>query len=85
MKKKGVNPFDVHSRLLKLQDENERLKKTHISIIEVEKLITENRQMKMEISKIQSSTQSLHGFFDDSTDKDITFKAVERLGVKSAT
>ena len=43
MKKLGVNPIDIHSRLLKLQAENDRLKKTHISINEVEKLIQENR------------------------------------------
>lgn len=49
MKKRGVNPFDVHSRLLKLQEENERLKKNTISINEVEKLIEENRKMKLEI------------------------------------
>ncbi|KAL4438950.1 hypothetical protein ABPG74_016670 [Tetrahymena malaccensis] len=72
MKKKGINPNDIHQRLLKLQEENERLKKTHISINEVEKLIQENRQMKLEITKIQQNTvQSMHGIFDDSkTDKD---------------
>jgi len=40
---------DITSKFLKLQAENEKLKKDHISMREVEKLIEENRQMKAEI------------------------------------
>jgi len=77
MRKLGVNPFDVHSRLLKLQAENDRLKKTHISLNEVEKIIQENRQMKIEISKIQSSSSSTKFAFGfDNPDKDNTVRTL---------
>jgi len=39
----------MNTRFLKLQAENEKLKKNHISIREVEKLIEDNRRMKAEI------------------------------------
>ena len=57
MKKHGLNIEDVHKRLLKLQEENEKLRKTHISINEVEKLIEENRKMKLEIQRIINTAQ----------------------------
>jgi hypothetical protein len=52
MRRKGLQQNDIHVKLLKLQDENEKLKKTHISLNEVENLIAENRHMKTEIQKI---------------------------------
>lgn len=53
LKRKGMSPDDIHSRLVSLQEENEKLKKTSVSMEEVEKLIEENRKMKMEIYKLQ--------------------------------
>ncbi len=47
LKRKGLNAQDIHAKLVALQEENERLKKTHVSLAEVEKLIEENRRMKM--------------------------------------
>lgn len=63
MRRKGLSQEDTHNRLLKLQEENERLKKTHIAINEVENLIKENRQMKIELQKVSaSSTQQSNSF-----------------------
>ena len=53
MKRKGMSPDDIHNKLLHLQQENEQLKKTSVSIDDVEKLLEENRKMKMEIHKLQ--------------------------------
>lgn len=53
MKRKGMSPDDIHNKLMQLQQENEQLKKTSVSIEDVEKLIEENRKMKMEIYKLQ--------------------------------
>lgn len=39
LKRKGLNAQDMHAKLMALQEENERLKKTHVSLAEVEKLI----------------------------------------------
>ena len=50
-----MNPDDIHTRLLSLQEENEKLKKTSVSMVDVERLIEENRLMKMEIHKLQMS------------------------------
>ncbi len=58
MRRKHQNVQDVHQRLMNLQAENERLKKTTISIQKVEELITENRKMKVEINQFHS--MSLH-------------------------
>ena len=55
LKRKGMNPDDIHTRLLSLQEENEKLKKTSVSMVDVERLIEENRLMKMEIHKLQMS------------------------------
>ena len=48
-----MSPEDVHQKLVSLQEENEKLKKTSVSMDEVERLIEENRKMKMEIYKLQ--------------------------------
>lgn len=42
-----MSPDDIHSKLMQLQQENEQLKKTSVSIDDVEKLIEENRKMKL--------------------------------------
>lgn len=55
LKRKGMSPDDIHTKLLNLQEENEKLKKTSVSMADVERLIEENRQMKMEIHKLQMS------------------------------
>jgi hypothetical protein len=39
MKRKGMNADDIHGKLMSLQEENEKLKKTSVSIEDVEKLI----------------------------------------------
>ena len=51
----GVN--EVHQKLLMLQQENERLRQSHVSIEEVEKLIEENRIMKSELQKLRGGTE----------------------------
>ena len=43
MKRKGMSLNDIHLRMIKLQEENDRLRNNHISIGEVEGLIKENR------------------------------------------
>jgi len=50
----GVN--EVHQKLLILQQENERLRQQHVSIEEVERLIEENKRMKMELQKLRGGT-----------------------------
>ena len=42
-----MSPDDIHTKLLNLQEENEKLKKTSVSMADVERLIEENRKMKM--------------------------------------
>lgn len=53
LKRKGLNPDDIHTKLLSLQEENDKLRKTSVSMVDVERLIEENRLMKMEIHKLQ--------------------------------
>lgn len=48
---------------MNLQEENEKLKRTSVSIQDVERLIEENRKMKMEIHKLQM-TQYASSDFD---------------------
>ena len=57
LKRKGLNSHDIHIKLVSLQEENERLKKNNVPINEVEKLLDENRKMKVEINKLQLNTQ----------------------------
>lgn len=45
---------DVHTKLLYLQQENDRLRQNFVSIAEVEKLISENKLMKQELQKMQT-------------------------------
>ena len=52
MKKRGINANDVHLKLMKLQEENEKLKNQSMNVMEFEKLIRENRQMKLEIQRM---------------------------------
>lgn len=68
MKRKGMSADDIHSKLMSLQEENEKLKKTSVSIEDVEKLIEENRKMKLEIYKLQV-TQYGHSEGDNTDSK----------------
>jgi hypothetical protein len=56
MKRKGLNANDIHFKFIKVQEENERLKKDTVSVQQVEVLIKENRDMKMELQKYNIST-----------------------------
>ena len=47
---------DIHSKLIHLQQENDRLRQNFVSIDEVEKLIFENKSMKMELQKMHTIT-----------------------------
>lgn len=47
---------DVHTKLIHLQQENDRLRQNFVSISEVEKLISENKLMKQELQKLQTVT-----------------------------
>ena len=47
---------DIHSKLLHLQQENDRLRLNFVSVAEVEKLIFENKSMKMELQKLHTIT-----------------------------
>ena len=49
MKRRGLNAQDVHFKLMKVQEENSRLKKDFVSVNQVEGLIQENRSMKVEL------------------------------------
>lgn len=64
MKRTGVHANDVHFKMIKLQEENERLKQNFVSVNEVEKLISDNRQMKLEIQKLQQSITLNGGSYD---------------------
>jgi regulator of replication initiation timing len=68
MKRKGMSPDDIHNKLMQLQHENEQLKKTSVSMEDVEKLIEENRKMKLEIYKLQV-TQYGHSEIDNTDSK----------------
>jgi hypothetical protein len=43
MKRKGLNTNDVHLQLMKVKEENDRLRKEFVSVTQVEGLIKENR------------------------------------------
>ena len=47
---------DIHTKMITLQQENERLRQNFVSISEVEKLISENKTMKVELQKLQTVT-----------------------------
>lgn len=53
---------------MNLQEENQKLKKTSVSIQDVERLIEENRKMKMEIHKLQM-TQYAQSDFDSKSER----------------
>ena len=69
-----MSPEDVHQKLVSLQEENEKLKKTSVSMDEVERLIEENRKMKMEIYKLQVS-QYAHNDNDNDSKSDVSFNS----------
>ncbi len=50
MRRKGMTNEDILHKLMKLQQENQRLKKIAVSPDDLEKLIQENRKMKIEIN-----------------------------------
>ncbi|CAD8085756.1 unnamed protein product [Paramecium primaurelia] len=56
MKRKGLNSNDIHFKLMKIQEENERLRQANLSVNEVEKLMQENRKMREELQKLQSQS-----------------------------
>ncbi|KAM3129091.1 hypothetical protein pb186bvf_018803 [Paramecium bursaria] len=58
MKRNGINSTDLHFKLMKMQEENERLRQTVMSVQDVEKLMKENRIMKEELSKTQQSQEA---------------------------
>ena len=62
-----MSPDDIHGKLMNLQEENEKLKRTSVSIQDVERLIEENRKMKMEIDKLQM-TQYASSDFDSKSE-----------------
>lgn len=49
MKRNGINTNDVHFNMAQLQEENNRLRINNVTVSEVEKLISDNREMKIEI------------------------------------
>ena len=70
IRRKGTSAInEVHQKLLILQEENDRLRRTVLSVNDVENLMAENRQMKFELQKLkpsitgQSSTESGRLFF----------------------
>lgn len=75
LKRKGMSPDDIHSRLVSLQEENEKLKKTSVSMEEVEKLIEENRKMKMEIYKLQVTQYGNTEYDNNESKSDISFSS----------
>ncbi|CAD8195399.1 unnamed protein product [Paramecium pentaurelia] len=56
MKRSGLNQNDLHFKLMKMQEENERLREIQLSNDEVEKIIQENRKMKEELQKLQQQS-----------------------------
>ncbi|CAK93845.1 unnamed protein product (macronuclear) [Paramecium tetraurelia] len=56
MKRSGLNQNDLHFKLMKMQEENERLREGQLSNDEVEKIIQENRKMKEELQKLQQQS-----------------------------
>lgn len=56
---------DIHTKLIHLQQENDRLRQNFVSINEVEKLISENKSMKLELQKLHtiSYDNEFMGFF----------------------
>ncbi|CAD8103063.1 unnamed protein product [Paramecium sonneborni] len=56
MKRNGLNQNDLHFKLMKMQEENERLREIQLSNDEIEKIIQENRKMKEEIQKFQQQS-----------------------------
>ena len=57
-----MNPDDIHAKLMSLQEQNQKLKKTSVSMQDVEKLIEENRKMKMEIHKLQMTQYAMSDY-----------------------
>jgi len=59
IRRKGTSAINqVHNKLLILQEENDRLRNAHFSVSEVEKLMEENRSMKMELQHFKLEVQS---------------------------
>ena len=54
IRRKGTSAInEVHQKLLILQEENDRLRRTVMSVNDVENLMAENRQMKFELQKLK--------------------------------
>jgi len=61
IRRKGTSAINqVHNKLLILQEENDRLRNAHFSVQEVERLMEENRQMRMELQHFKVDGQSDH-------------------------
>ena len=59
IRRKGTSAINqVHNKLLILQEENDRLRNSHFSIQEVERLMEENRKMRMELQQLKIDGQS---------------------------
>jgi len=59
IRRKGTSAINqVHNKLLILQEENDRLRNAHFSVSEVERLMEENRNMKMELQQFKLEVQS---------------------------
>ena len=57
IRRKGTSAInEVHQKLIILQEENDRLRQTVMSVRDVEKLMAENRQMKFELQKLKPLT-----------------------------
>jgi hypothetical protein len=53
MKRNGLNN-DIHFKLMKMQEENERLRVGSVTVPEVERLLIENRKMREELQRFQT-------------------------------
>jgi len=55
IRRKGTAVHEVHNKLLMLQEENDRLRKDHVSVQEVENLMEENQKMKLQLQNFRTS------------------------------
>ena len=59
IRRKGTSAInEVHNKLLILQEENDRLRQAHLSVHEVERLMEENRAIRMELQQLKTDGQS---------------------------
>ena len=59
IRRKGTSAVNqVHNKLLILQEENDRLRQHKVSVHEVEKLMEENKLLKMELGHLKVESNS---------------------------